>query len=164
MDFRYTNTHQTPKVTKVVLNAGVGRAASDSKHLETVVETLRKVTGQKPVETKAKKSIAGFKLRENNKIGATVTLRGERMYDFLDRLVAVALPRIRDFRGISATAFDPQGNYSLGITEQSIFPEIPYEEAVTTHSLQVNIITTAKTEAEGRKLLELMGFPFRRNA
>jgi large subunit ribosomal protein L5 len=148
----------------VVINVGVGRATSDSKHLDTAIETLRKVSGQQPITTVAKKSIAGFKLRETNKIGASVTLRGERMYDFLDRLVAVTLPRIRDFRGISATAFDPQGNYSLGITEQSIFPEIPYEEAVNTHGLQVNIVTTAKTQAEGKKLLELMGFPFRRNA
>jgi large subunit ribosomal protein L5 len=163
-EFGYTNTHQTPRLVKVVVNAGVGRATADSKHLAEVIETLRKVTGQKPVETVAKKSIAGFKLRETNKIGASVTLRGERMYDFLDRLVAIALPRIRDFRGISDTAFDPQGNYSLGITEQSIFPEIPYEEALNSHGLQVNIVTTAHTKEEGKKLLELMGFPFRRNA
>ncbi len=161
-EFSYTNTHQVPGITKVVINAGVGRAAADSKHLDAVVDTLRKISGQQPVITVAKQSIAGFKLREGNKIGASVTLRGERMYNFLDRLVAVTLPRIRDFRGISPEAFDPQGNYSLGIREQSIFPEIPFEDAGAGHSLQVNIITTAKTKAEGQKLLQLMGFPFRR--
>ena len=163
-EFGYKNIHQVPSVAKVVINAGVGRATADSKHLEEVTSTLSTISGQKPVKTVAKKSIAGFKLREGNKIGATVTLRGERMYDFLDRLVAVALPRIRDFRGISAEAFDPQGNYSLGVSEQSIFPEIPYENISTTHGLQINIVTTAKTKAEGKKLLELVGFPFRRSA
>lgn len=163
-EFKYDNVHQIPKVTKVVINAGVGRATGDSKHLEVVVDTLRKVSGQAPVETVAKNSIAGFKLRDGNKIGAMVTLRGERMYDFLDRLVAIDLPRIRDFRGISDTAFDQAGNYSLGIKEQAIFPEISYEDASNSHSLQVNIITTATSAEEGKKLLELMGFPFRRNA
>lgn len=163
-EFKYDNVHQIPKVTKVVINAGVGRATSDSKHLEVVLKTLTQISGQQPVETVAKNSIAGFKLRDGNKIGAMVTLRGERMYDFLDRLVAIGLPRIRDFRGISDTAFDKAGNYSLGIREQAIFPEISYEDASNSHSLQVNIITTAKTAEEGKKLLELMGFPFRRNA
>ncbi len=158
----YVNVHQIPKIEKVIVNAGVGRATADSKHLELVLVTLRKITGQNPVQTVAKKSVASFKLREGNKIGATVTLRGERMYEFLDRLVAVALPRIRDFRGISPEAFDPQGNYSLGVREQSIFPEIPYEEANISHGLQVNIVTSAKTANEGKRLLELMGFPFRR--
>ena len=162
-EFKYTNVHQIPKVTKVVINAGVGRAAADSKHLDVVVDTLRKISGQAPVETVAKNSIAGFKLRDGNKIGAMVTLRGERMYDFLDRLVAIDLPRIRDFRGISDTAFDKSGNYSLGIKEQAIFPEISYEDASNSHSLQVNIITTATNAEEGKKLLQLMGFPFRRN-
>lgn len=162
-EFNYTNVHQIPKVTKVVINAGVGRATGDSKHLEVVVDTLRKISGQAPVETVAKNSIAGFKLRDGNKIGAMVTLRGERMYDFLDRLVSVDLPRIRDFRGISDTAFDKGGNYSLGIKEQAIFPEISYEDASNSHSLQVNIITTATNAEEGKKLLQLMGFPFRRN-
>lgn len=162
-EFKYTNVHQIPKVTKVVINAGVGRAAADSKHLEVVVDTLRKISGQAPVETVAKNSIAGFKLRDGNKIGAMVTLRDERMYDFLDRLVAIDLPRIRDFRGISDTAFDKAGNYSLGIKEQAIFPEISYEDASNSHSLQVNIITTATNAEEGKKLLQLMGFPFRRN-
>lgn len=162
-EFKYDNVHQIPKVTKVVINAGVGRAAADDKHLEVVVKTLRQISGQAPVETVAKNSIAGFKLRDGNKIGAMVTLRGERMYDFLDRLVSVDLPRIRDFRGISDTAFDKAGNYSLGIKEQAIFPEISYEDASNSHSLQVNIITTAKNAEEGKKLLQLMGFPFRRN-
>jgi large subunit ribosomal protein L5 len=162
-EFKYDNVHQIPKVTKVVINAGVGRATGDSKHLEVVVDTLRKISGQAPVETVAKNSIAGFKLRDGNKIGAMVTLRGERMYDFLDRLIAIDLPRIRDFRGISDTAFDKAGNYSLGIKEQAIFPEISYEDASNSHSLQVNIITTATNAEEGKKLLQLMGFPFRRN-
>lgn len=162
-EFKYENVHQIPKVIKVVINAGVGRAAADSKHLEVVVKTLTQISGQAPVETVAKNSIAGFKLRDGNKIGAMVTLRGERMYDFLDRLVSVDLPRIRDFRGISDTAFDKAGNYSLGIKEQAIFPEISYEDASNSHSLQVNIITTATNAEEGKKLLQLMGFPFRRN-
>ncbi|MFI5240245.1 MAG: 50S ribosomal protein L5 [Candidatus Saccharimonadia bacterium] len=163
-EFGYTNIHQVPRVSKLVVNAGVGRAAGDSKFLDIATATLRKVTGQQPVQTVAKKSIAAFKLREGNKIGAMVTLRGERMYEFLDRLIAITLPRIRDFRGISAGAFDKDGNYSLGIVEQTIFPEIPYEEAAVIHGLQVNIVTTAKSKEEGQRLLELMGFPFRRNA
>jgi large subunit ribosomal protein L5 len=162
-EFSYKNVHQIPRLTKVVINVGMGRATVDSKYLDTVSETIRKVTGQQPVSTVATKSIAGFKLREGNKIGAMVTLRGDRMYEFVDRLVAVTLPRIRDFRGISATAFDPSGNYSLGIREQSIFPEIPYDEVGEVHGLQVNIVTSAENAAEGKRLLELMGFPFRRN-
>lgn len=162
-EFGYTNPMQVPRITKVVVNAGVGRATSDSKHLEQAQATLATVTGQRPVTTVAKQSIASFKLREGNKIGTAVTLRGDRMQNFLDLLVAVVLPRIRDFRGVSMTAFDAHGNYSLGITDQSIFPQIPYEDASTTHGLQVNIVTTAGTPAEARRLLELMGFPFRRN-
>jgi large subunit ribosomal protein L5 len=158
----YKNVHQVPAIEKVVINAGVGRATSEGRHLEVVTGTLATITGQAPVQTVAKNSIAGFKLREGNKIGAMVTLRGERMYEFLDRLVAVALPRVRDFRGISAGAFDRQGNYSIGISDQSIFPEISFEDAANSHSLQVNIVTTAKTAEESRRLLELMGFPFRR--
>ena len=146
------------------MSAGVGRAVTDAKHLDAAAETLERVTGQHPVTTIARKSIASFKLREGNKVGTTVTLRGERAQEFLDQLVSVVLPRIRDFRGISDTAFDPHGNYSLGITDQSIFPQIPFEEVGTTHGLQVNIVTTAHTAAEGKRLLQLMGFPFRRNA
>jgi large subunit ribosomal protein L5 len=159
----YTNVHQIPRIEKVVINAGVGRAVSDSKNLELVAATIRKVTGQQPVTTAAKNSIAGFKLREGNKIGVMVTLRGERMYSFLDRLVSIVLPRIRDFRGVSATAFDRQGNYSIGLNDQSVFPEISFEEAANRHGLQVNIVTTAKTPEESRRLLELMGFPFQRS-
>jgi large subunit ribosomal protein L5 len=162
-EFGYTNVHQIPGLTKVVVNVGVGRATADSKHLDAAVQTLRKVTGQQPVTTVAGKSIAGFKLREGNKIGTMVTLRGERMYEFIDRLVAVTLPRIRDFRGISADAFDAAGNYSIGIHEHSIFAEIPYEDIGEVHGLQVNIVTTAQSKEEGKRLLELMGFPFRKN-
>ncbi len=163
-EFGYTNPHQIPRVSKVVVSAGVGRAVSDAKHLDAAAETLGRITGQHPVITIARKSIASFKLREGNKVGTTVTLRGARAEEFLDLLVAVVLPRIRDFRGISDTAFDPHGNYSLGLPDQSIFPQIPFEEVGATHGLQVNIVTTAKSAAEGKRLLELMGFPFRRNA
>jgi large subunit ribosomal protein L5 len=162
-EFKYTNPHQVPRITKVVVSAGVGRAVTDAKHLDAAAETLARVTGQHPVTTIARKSIASFKLREGNKVGTTVTLRGDRAEEFLDLLVAVVLPRVRDFRGISATAFDPFGNYSLGLPDQSIFPQIPFEEVGTTHGLQVNIVTTAGTAEEGKRLLELMGFPFRRN-
>ncbi len=163
-EFKYTNSHQVPRITKVVVSAGVGRAVADSKHLDAVAETLERVTGQHPVTTVARKSIASFKLRDGNKIGTTVTLRGKRADEFLDLLVSVVLPRIRDFRGISDTAFDDHGNYSLGIVEQSIFPQIAFEDIGTPHGLQVNIVTTAKSGAECKKLLTLMGFPFRRNA
>jgi len=162
-EFVYTNPHQVPRIVKVVVSAGVGRAVQDAKHLKAAADTLARVTGQHPVTTVARKSIASFKLREGNKVGTTVTLRGERADEFLDLLVSVVLPRIRDFRGISRTAFDPFGNYSLGITDQSIFPQIPFEEVGATHGLQVNVVTTAKSAAEGKRLLELMGFPFRRN-
>ena len=163
-EFGYTNPHQVPRITKVVVSAGVGRAVVDAKHLDAVAETLARVTGQHPVTTIARKSIAGFKLRDGNKVGTTVTLRGARAEEFLDLLVSVVLPRIRDFRGISDTAFDAFGNYSLGIVEQSIFPQIPFEEVGTPHGLQVNIVTTAKSAGEGKRLLAIMGFPFRRNA
>ena len=159
----YSNVHQVPKLEKVVVNAGVGRATSDSKYLEQVSATIAKITGQAPVTTVAKQSIAGFKLREDNKIGVMVTLRGERMYNFLDRLVSIVLPRLRDFRGISDTAFDRQGNYSIGIREHSVFPEISFEEAGSPHGLQINIVPTAETPEESKRLLELMGVPFRRN-
>jgi len=163
-EFKYTNPHQIPRISKVVVSAGVGRAVSDAKHLDAAAETLEHITGQHPVTTIARKSIASFKLREGNKVGTTVTLRGDRAEEFLDLLVAVALPRVRDFRGISGAAFDPHGNYSLGINDHTIFPQIAYEDASNPHGLQVNVVTTAKTAAEGKRLLELMGFPFRRNA
>ena len=160
----YTNVHQIPRIEKIVINAGVGRAAADSKHLDAVTNTITKVTGQAPVATVAKNSIAGFKLREGMKIGVMVTLRGERMYGFLDRLVSVVFPRIRDFRGLSVKAFDHQGNYSVGLDEQSVFPELSFEETTTRHGLQVNIVTTATSPEESKRLLEMMGFPFRRSS
>lgn len=160
----YSNVHQIPRIEKVVVNAGVGRAVNDSKHLEAVSHTLEKVTGQHPITTVAKNSIAGFKLREGNRIGVMVTLRGERMYDFLDRLVSIVMPRMRDFRGVSTTAFDRQGNYSIGINDQSVFPELSYEETAGKHGLQINVVTTAATPEEGRLLLEKLGFPFRRSS
>lgn len=160
-EFGYKNVNQIPKILKVVVNAGVGRAATDSKVMEPVLAGLAKITGQAPVVNKARKSIAGFKIREGMLIGASVTLRGERMYEFLDRLVNVSLPRVRDFRGIKGNAFDGQGNYSLGIKEYGVFPEISFEEAVNTFGLQVNVATTAKTNAEGKALLTKLGFPFK---
>ena len=163
-EFGYANPHQIPRIAKVVVSAGVGRAVSDSKHLEAAADTLATVTGQHPVTTVARKSIASFKLREGNKVGTSVTLRGERAEEFLDQLVSVTLPRIRDFRGLNPGAFDPQGNYSLGIADQTIFPQIPYDQVGGSHGLQVNIVTTAADAASGRRLLELMGFPFRRTA
>lgn len=163
-EFGYTNPHQVPRIIKVAVSAGVGRAVSDAKHLDTVAETLGKITGQHPVTTTARKSIAAFKVREGNKVGTTVTLRGARADEFLDLLVSAVLPRVRDFRGISDTAFDAHGNYSLGLPDQSIFPQLPFEEIGTTHGLQVNVVTTAKTPDEARRLLQLMGFPFRRTA
>ena len=163
-EFGYANPHQIPRITKVVVSAGVGRAVSDSKHIDTAAETIMAITGQRPVTTIARKSIASFKLREGNQVGTTVTLRGTRAEEFLDLLVSVVLPRIRDFRGISDTAFDPHGNYSLGLPEHTIFPQIKYEDAGNAHGLQVNIVTSAKSPAEGKRLLQLMGFPLRRNA
>ena len=159
----YANVHQIPRIEKVVINSGVGRAVSDSKHLDIVNSTITKVTGQAPVTTAAKNSIAGFKLREENKIGVVVTLRGERMYSFLDQLVSIVLPRIRDFHGVSAKAFDGRGNYSIGINDQSVFPQLTFEETTNKHGLQINIVTTAKTNEEGKQLLEKMGFPFQRS-
>ena len=163
-EFGYTNPHQVPRITKVVVNAGVGRATGDDKFLEAAASTLATITGQHPVSTVAKKSIASFKLREGNKIGSMVTLRGQRADAFLDQLVGVVLPRVRDFRGISRASFDPQGNYSLGLNDQTIFPQISLDENPPVHGLQINIVTTARTTEEGRRLLELLGFPFRRTA
>jgi len=155
------NVHQIPKIAKVVVNAGVGRAALDAKKLEAVVAGLKGITGQAPVITKAKKSIAGFKLREGMSVGATITLRGDMMYEFLDRLVSIALPRVRDFRGLKAGAFDGHGNYSLGLREHGVFPEIPFEEASEPFGLQVNISTTAKSDEQAKALLTHLGFPFK---
>ncbi len=158
------NPHQVPRIEKIVVSAGVGRALQDSKHLEQAVATLTKIAGQKPVITKARKSIATFKLREGNEVGATVTLRGDRMYYFLDQLISVVLPRIRDFHGVKANAFDPQGNYSIGIREQTVFPQISYEESATTHGLQINIITSGTDQEASRALLAGLGMPFEKGA
>lgn len=156
---KITNMMAVPKINKVVINAGVGRAVADAKQIEEVEEAFVAICGQKPVRTIAKKSIAGFKLREGMPIGVSATLRGDRMYEFLDRLVNAALPRVRDFRGIPATAFDGHGNYSIGIKEHTVFPELIGKD-VTPISLQINIETTAKTDNEARELLKRFGFPF----
>lgn len=160
-EFNFKNNFEVPRVEKIVINAGLGRALLDSKILEQAEKGLAKITGQKPVLTKAKKSIAGFKLREGNIIGAKVTLRRDKMYDFLDRLINLALPRIRDFRGLSVSSFDGHGNYSLGIKEHTIFPEISPDEVSIPFGLQVNIFTTAKDDEKAKRLLELLGFPFK---
>ena len=161
-DLSLENVHQIPQLKKIVVSVGVGRAIQDQKYLDNAVSTLRKVTGQQPIITKAKLRIASFKLREGQEIGAKVTLRGERMYDFLDRLISVVLPRIRDFRGLSAKAFDPQGNYSIGLNEQTIFPEISYEDANMTHGLQITLVTTAQNPAAGEALMRSLGLPLER--
>ena len=159
--FNYTTPMQVPKLEKIVVNMGVGEAVHNSKALEDAIEELTVITGQKPIATKAKKSIANFKLREGMPIGAKVTLRGERMYEFLDKLVSIALPRVRDFHGISGNAFDGRGNYTVGIKEQLIFPEINFDKISKVRGLDIVIVTTAKSDEEGRALLTLMGMPFR---
>jgi large subunit ribosomal protein L5 len=156
------NIMEVPRFVKIVVNMGVGRAAQQPSLLEGAVTDLTTITGQKPLVTKAKKSVAGFKLREGNSIGAKVTLRGDRMWEFFDRLVSLAIPRIRDFRGLPANAFDGRGNYTFGITEQVIFPEIDYDRIDTTRGMDITIVTTARTDAEGRALLAAFGFPFKR--
>ncbi len=160
--FNYASSMEIPKIEKIVLNMGVGDATSNSKVLDDAVAEMTKIAGQKPVVTKAKKSIATFKLREGMPIGCKATLRGERMYEFLDKLISIALPRVRDFRGISADAFDGRGNYTLGVKEQLIFPEINFEEVKKIRGLDVVIVTTAKTDEEGRALLKLMGMPYKK--
>ena len=161
--FNYTSVMQVPRVEKVVINMGVGEAVSNPKVLDSAVEDLRAISGQKPVVTRAKKSIAGFKLRENMPIGVKVTLRGERMYHFLDKLINVALPRVRDFQGISPKSFDGRGNYTLGLKEQLIFPEIEYDKVDKVLGMDVVIVTTAKTDEESRELLAGLGMPFARS-
>ena len=160
--YHYTSSMQLPKVDKVVINIGVGDATQDAKRLEEAVSELTQITGQKPVITKAKKSIATFKLREGQSIGCKVTLRGTRMYEFLDKLMNIALPRVRDFRGVSRNAFDGRGNYTLGIKEQLIFPEIDYDKVAKVRGMDIVIVTTAKTDEEAFTLLDLMGMPFHR--
>ncbi|MCP1312347.1 50S ribosomal protein L5 [Paenibacillus tyrfis] len=158
--FNYTTVMQVPKIEKVVINMGVGEAVANSKVLDTAVNDLQLISGQKPVITRAKKSIAGFKLRENMPIGVKVTLRGERMYHFLDKLFNVALPRVRDFRGVSTKAFDGRGNYTLGLKEQLIFPEVEYDKVDKVRGMDIVIVTTAKTDEESRELLAQLGMPF----
>lgn len=155
-----TNIHQVPRLQKVVVNVGLGRAKDDKKIIATATNTLTKITGQKPVETYAKKSIAGFKLREGNMIGLKVTLRGEQMYEFIDRIINIVMPRLRDFHGVSNKAFDKQGNFSYGFTDQSVFPELTFEETTTTHGMQIVFVIRSKEQAHAKALLEKFGMPF----
>ncbi|SDE29902.1 50S ribosomal protein L5 [Glycomyces harbinensis] len=161
--FKYANIHQIPGLTKIVVNMGVGEAARDSKLINGALADLTTITGQKPLVRLAKKSIAQFKLREGQAIGAKVTLRGDRMWEFLDRLLAIALPRIRDFRGLSDQQFDGNGNYTFGLTEQSVFPEIDQDKIDRVRGMDITLVTTAKTDDEGRAFLKLLGFPFKEN-
>ncbi|MBD1813666.1 MULTISPECIES: 50S ribosomal protein L5 [Microcoleus] len=161
--FKYTNIHQVPKLVKVTVNRGLGEASQNAKALDSSINEIGIITGQKPVVTRAKKAIAGFKIRKGVPVGVMVTLRADRMYDFLDRLINLALPRIRDFRGISPKSFDGRGNYSLGLREQLIFPEIEYDRIDQIRGMDISIITTANTDEEGRALLKEMGMPFRDN-
>ena len=160
--FGYKNVMQIPKLVKVVINMGVGEAKDNAKVLDSAVKDLTEIAGQKPVVTKAKKSVANFKIREGMPIGCKVTLRGERMYEFTDRLVNLALPRVRDFRGVSADSFDGRGNYALGIKEQIIFPEIEYDKVDKVRGMDIIFVTTAETDEEARELLRLFGMPFRK--
>ena len=159
-DLGLKNVHQVPKLEKIVVNIGLGRAKDDKKYMEVATNTLRKITGQEPIQTTARKSIASFKLREGNKIGLKVTLRGERMYEFADRLINIVLPRLRDFHGVSNKAFDKGGNYSLGLTDQSVFPELSFDETTTAHGLQVVFVIDAHEPAHAKALLEKFGMPF----
>jgi large subunit ribosomal protein L5 len=159
--FGIENPMRVPRLEKIVVNMGVGEATQNSKALDGAMEDLAKITGQKPQMRRARKSIAGFKIREGMPVGARVTLRGERMWEFLDRLISVALPRVRDFRGISPNSFDGRGNFALGLREQLIFPEISYDSIDTTRGLDVAVVTTAQTDEEARELLRLLGMPFR---
>lgn len=163
-EFGYRNVMEVPRVTKVVVNVGLGEALQNPKALDAAARDISVITGQKPVVTRAKRSIAGFKLRAGNPIGVKVTLRGQRMYDLLERLINVALPRQRDFRGVPRDAFDGRGNYSLGLSEQLVWPEIHYDSIDKVRGMEISIVTTAKTDEEARRLLELMGMPFRRRA
>jgi large subunit ribosomal protein L5 len=158
--FEYANPNQVPKVAKIVVNIGLGEALTNAKAIDAAVGDLTMITGQKPIVTKAKRSIAQFRVRTGNSIGAKVTLRGERMWDFLDRLTMLALPRIRDFRGVPSRSFDGRGNYSLGLREQLAFPEIEYDKVDRLRGLEISIVTTAKTDEESKRLLELLGMPF----
>jgi large subunit ribosomal protein L5 len=162
-EFGYSNVMAVPKITKVVVNMGLGEGTQNAKIVDTGAEELSKITGQKAAVTRAKKSIAQFKVRKGMPIGAMVTLRGDRMYEFLDRLIAIALPRVRDFRGVSAKGFDGRGNFTLGLRDQLIFPEIDYLKVDKSRGMNISVITTAKTDEEARRLLQLVGMPFRQN-
>ena len=161
--FNYTNVNEVPKLEKIVLNMGLGDEKDNSKSFQLAVEELRLISGQKPVVTKAKKSVANFKVREGQNIGAKVTLRGGKMYDFLDKLISIVLPRVRDFKGVSTKSFDGRGNYAMGLKEQLIFPEISYEQVEKTRGLDICVVTTAKTDEEAKELLAMLGMPFARN-
>lgn len=162
-EFGYANVMAIPKIEKVVLNMGIGEGTQNAKLVDTGADELGRITGQKPVVTRAKKSIAAFKLRQGMPIGAMVTLRGERMFEFLDRLISIGLPRVRDFRGVSPKGFDGRGNYTLGLRDQLLFPEIDYMKVDKARGINVSVVTTAKTDEEARRLLQLLGFPFRTN-
>lgn len=159
-EFNYENVMQIPRITKVAVNIGLGEALENANAVESATKDLLAITGQRPYVRRAKKAISNFKLRENNPIGLSLTLRGNRMWEFLDRLMNAALPRVRDFHGVPTDAFDGRGNYSLGLTEQVIFPELSFDQVDRIRGLQINVVTTAKTDAEGRRLLELLGMPF----
>jgi large subunit ribosomal protein L5 len=159
-EFNYENVMQVPRITKVAVNIGLGEALENANAVESATKDLLAITGQRPYVRRAKKAISNFKLRENNPIGLSLTLRGNRMWEFLDRLMNAALPRVRDFHGVPTDAFDGRGNYSLGLTEQVIFPELSFDQVDRIRGLQINVVTTAKTDAEGRRLLELLGMPF----
>lgn len=161
-EFSYSNVHQVPRIEKVIVNIGLGEALQNAKAIENATSDLRQITGQHPIVTRAKKSIATFKLREGNPIGAKTTLRGSRMWDFLDRLVNIALARQRDFRGVSVNSFDGRGNYTLGLVEQLVWPEINYDKIDKVRGMGVTIVTTAKNDEESRKMLDLMGMPFKK--
>lgn len=160
--FKYKNIMEVPKLEKIVLNMGLGEARDNPKLLESAVEELAAISGQRPIVTRAKKSVANFKIRQGMPVGAKVTLRGEKMYEFLDKLMNIALPRVRDFRGVSPTSFDGRGNYALGVKEQLIFPEIEYDKVDSIKGLDIIIVTTAKTDEEAKEFLALMGMPFRK--
>ena len=162
-EFEIKNPMRTPKLEKIVLNMGIGEAIANAKILDTAADELGAISGQKPVITKAKKSIAAFKLRKGMPIGTSVTLRGDQMYEFLDRLISISLPRVRDFRGVSPKSFDGRGNYTLGVREQLIFPEIDFNKVDKTRGLNISIVTTAQTDEEARALLKALGMPFRQN-
>lgn len=162
-EFGYANPMAVPKITKVVVNMGLGEATANAKLVDVGADELARITGQKPATTRAKKSIAAFKLREGMAVGAVVTLRGERMFEFLDRLISIALPRVRDFKGVSPRGFDGRGNYTLGLRDQLMFPEIDYMKVDKPRGMNISVVTTAKTDEEARKLLQLIGMPFRTN-